>query len=74
MRDPWTEAWWGGAGGIGGGKVVEGKWRQMYLNINKKKVKKKKRLTVKEFVVVFFYPNPLQFSLRISGTSAYLLK
>ena len=29
---------------VGQGKVVVGKWRQLYLNINKKKERKKRKL------------------------------
>ena len=45
MRDPWTEPKGGGIeggrwAGVGQGKVVVGKWRQFYFNINKKGGKK----------------------------------
>ena len=45
MRDTWTEPRRGGIEGgrwvwVGWGKVVVGKWRQLYPNINKKKKKK----------------------------------
>ena len=44
MRDPWTEPRGDGIEGgrwvwIGRGKVVVGKWRQLYSNINKKRKK-----------------------------------
>ena len=47
MRDPWTEPRGVGIEGgtwawVGQEKVVVGKWRQLYLNINKKKGKKRK--------------------------------
>ena len=45
VKDPWTKPKVGGIEGgrwgwVGQGRVVAGKWRQLYLNSNKKKKKK----------------------------------
>ena len=53
IKNPWTKPKWGRIegglwGGLGWGGVVGEKWRQLYLNFNKKKflIKKDKMLIV----------------------------
>ena len=46
IKDPWTKSKGGRIEGgrwgwVGQGRVVEGKWRQLYLNNNKKRKKSK---------------------------------
>ena len=48
LKDPWTKPKWGRMedgrwGWVEQGKVAVGKWRQLYLNNNKKMIKKKRK-------------------------------
>ena len=43
--------WWWEVGVGGAGKVVVGKWRQLYLNNNKKRVKKRTKIILKKKIM-----------------------